>query len=101
MGGGTPESRRSPHTCRSGQCGQRPGPTAQLDRILALEDSARAWATPARPPPTPQCALSHLSMPPTHTLPRVLPRAHLALAGSCLPKDVVYLQQPLANKQAG
>lgn len=35
------------------------------------------------------------------TLPRVLPRAHLALAGSCLPKDVVYLQEPLANKQAG
>lgn len=63
MGRGTPESGRSPHICRSGQCGQRPGPTAQLNRILALEDSARAWATPAHPPP------SVCPLPPQHAPP--------------------------------
>lgn len=60
-------------------------------RVPALEDSTRAWATPACRP-TPQRA----PLPP-----RVLPRAHLTLAGSCLPKDVVYLQEPLAREQAG
>lgn len=56
MGGGAPKSGRSPRTCSSRLCGQRPGPAAQLQTDSPPLRTPPEPGPPQRVAPTPQRA---------------------------------------------